>query len=108
VWAPAKLSRRALLRKGQGPALIAVCPEGCELRAQSELFTGSRSRARATRRQSVQVLTGGQAQVVWLIVEDDQRAALRKARKPRVDFKLTMRSPGAKARSFKRSIGIAR
>jgi hypothetical protein len=107
VWTAAKLSRKELMKAGHLPAMVVLCPGGCSLRSESEIFTGSRRRARASRRSVTQVVAAGRAQLLWLTLDGDQRAPLRKARKARADFKLAVRPAGGARRTVKRSITLS-
>jgi hypothetical protein len=106
VWARSKLSKNDLLRYGSAPGLAVVCLVDCEIRSDSVL-AGVR-RLKATRHKTVAAKTPGQAHVVALALSRAERKALRKARKPRGTFKLSVRPAGGKARPVRRSIPIRR
>jgi hypothetical protein len=108
VWAPARLSKRELLRDGVEPAMVVLCPSGCRLRSDTELFTGSRTRARKSRRQTAQVLGPGQGHLLLLTVTEDQRTPLSRAPRARADVRLGLRPPGRKPRTVKRAIAFGR
>lgn len=108
VWAPVTLSKRGLLSDGVEPAMIVICPHGCRLRSQTELFSGSPVRARASRRKSAHVLAPGTAHLLWMAVGQDQRPALRRAKSARAAYRLGLRQSGIKPRALKGAIPVKR
>ena len=108
VWAPATLSKAELLRDGVEPALVVICPRGCRLRSRAELFSGSRARARASRRRSAHQLAPGAAHLLWTTVARDQRRALRRASRAHAAFTLALRPNEAAPRSLERRIPFGR
>jgi hypothetical protein len=107
VWASAKLPRRDLLRHGRAAGLFVVCRSACQIRSDSVFAAGLPS-FRATRRKLAAAKTAGQPHIVELTLSRAERAALRRARKPRATFTLNVRPAGGKARALKRSIPISR
>ncbi|MEA2438888.1 MAG: hypothetical protein QOH76_312 [Thermoleophilaceae bacterium] len=107
VWARSNLSRRDLVRYGRAPGLVVLCSSRCQIRADSKLATGLRS-VRASRGKTALAAVSGQPQVLSLAIRPAERRALRRARKAKAQFAITIRSGGGRARSVKRSIAVSR
>jgi hypothetical protein len=102
VWARSQLSRAELLRSGQAPGVVVVCLRACQVRADSALSTGRRRSKTAASR------TPGESELVSVTLTRGERAALRRARKPRAVFNLNVRPAGGAATVVRRSIRVGR
>jgi hypothetical protein len=107
VWTRSQVSRRDLMRHGRAPGLVVVCLTRCQVRGTSSLATGA-PHARGSRRKSVTAATRGQAPVLSLAITRSERRALRRARKARAKFSVTVRAGGGAATSLSRSIPVTR
>jgi hypothetical protein len=105
VWARSKLSRKELARNGQAPALVVVCTARCQIRGYSELANGTKA-IRASRRKTVATVLSGQPHVLALTLSPAEERSMKRARKPRAMFKLSVQTDGAKGTSVKRTIPI--
>jgi hypothetical protein len=108
VWARTELSRHDLLRWGRAPGLVVVCSARCQIRADSKLATGVRTVRASRRRRVVAAAVSGQPQVLSLAIGRSERRALRRARRPRAKFTVSIRPAGGRAKSLSRSIGVSR
>jgi hypothetical protein len=105
VWAATRLSRQALLRGGRAPGVVVVCRAGCRLRSSMALDLGRRAR-KANRVHTAAAIRAGQSRVLWASVAPRERPALRRARRPRAAFSVTVRPAGGRPRKVRRAIGI--
>jgi len=106
VWARSKLSKGDLLRNGRAPAMAVICLVNCQIRSDATL-AGLPS-VKAARRKASAARTPGQTHVVTLDLTKREQRALRRARKPRGSFKVSVRPAGGKAQPLTRSIPVAR
>jgi hypothetical protein len=106
VWARSKLSRRSLLRRGQAPGVVVVCSARCRVRADAVLAAGL-APIPSSRQTTLAEVAAGEPQVLSLTLGEAERQALRRLRKPRARFRLSIRRNGAPATSLKRSIPIS-
>jgi hypothetical protein len=104
VWASSRLSRRGLLRTGRAPGLFVICLERCQIKSDSALASGVRS----TRRKVAAVKSAGQAHLVQLELSRGGRTALRRTRKPKARFTLSVRAEHARKGALRRTIRISR
>jgi hypothetical protein len=106
VHAAPQLSRRELLRTGRAAGMVVACPAGCTVRADAELRTSRRTRARPSRTRTAVEVPPGHAQPVWVKVRREDRARLRRARSPRASFRVDVRPRTGSRRVVRRSIRI--
>jgi hypothetical protein len=106
VWARSKLSKAHLLRDGRAPAMAVICLVQCQIRSDATL-AGLPS-VKAARRKASAARTPGQTHVVTLDLTKREQRALRRARRPRGSFKLSVRPAGGKTQPVSRSIPVGR
>jgi hypothetical protein len=107
LWARSNLSRRDLLRWGRAPGLVVVCATRCQIRADSKLATGLRS-IRPSRGKAALAAMARQPQVLSLAISPAERRALRRGRKARAQFKVSIRGERGRAQSRSRWIPVSR
>jgi hypothetical protein len=108
VWAPPRLSRRELLRKGRAAGLLVRCASRCSITSETQLkFAGARGRATRSARHTTMVRTAGrQSQVLWVTLDGAQRRALKRARSGQAVFRLRVQVGRARARVVQRVVRI--
>jgi hypothetical protein len=108
VWARSQVSRRDLLRYGRAPGLVVVCLKGCQISSSSTLAPALRRSLNRARGKTVIAATAGQAQVLSLAITPAERRALRRTRRARAKFSVSVRAGGRRAASLRRSIPLTR
>jgi hypothetical protein len=101
------VSRRALLRYGEAPAMLVVCSARCEIRSESRLLTGAKA-ARVTRHRTVDATAGGRPRVVALTLTPTERRALRRAHRAKARFNVTVKPDRGPGTVVRRTIKITR
>lgn len=106
AWAPARLSRRTLLREGRAPSVLAVCTRRCSLDTRARLRVGRPAKASGRARSSRSQVVAGQPRLVWMALDPRQRRALRRARSASADVRLGVTVEQRKKRTVRRAIRV--
>ena len=106
VWSRTKLPRRALLRRGQASGLVVICAAACRVRGEAVLAAG-RTPIRSSRHRTFAALAAGDPDVLSLALGDAERQELRRLRRPRATFKLSVHPARGPVTSLRRSMRVA-
>ncbi|MEA2386793.1 MAG: hypothetical protein QOJ22_967 [Thermoleophilaceae bacterium] len=108
VWARRKVSRRDLVRFGRAPGVAVVCLTRCRIRGSSGLATGVRAVRGSRRRKTALVAGAGQAHVLSLAINRAERQALRRARRSRARFRVSVSATGVRTSALEPSLPVGR
>lgn len=106
VWARGELSRDDLVRFGRAPAIFAVCSRRCEVRSDTRF--GEAGSARANERRAVTESRSGQPEVISFGADRKTRLALKRGKRLRGRFDLSIRAGGRAPTRLHRSIPVGR